>query len=122
MVRRLLQQTPPRSLKPHQAPFLDGREVVRGCMQSNTRQQHPKLDVLQIRSNAHDILSCQIVAALPQHVDQCLCRIVTVDDQRVASVGGGEMLGNECAELPESGVVLPFRIVRILKVAAEMMP
>ena len=116
------EQMPIRPFEAHQLPLLDRGEIARRGIEADAGKQHSQFDVLQIGGMPHHALARQIVAALPQEVNQRLRRVVTVHDQRIAAIGAGKIAVQESAEILEAGIVLPYRIVRVLEVGRRDQP
>src|SRR5262249_8982584 len=73
------EQMPRLAVELHQLHLLDRKEVVRTGVDLDARQHHVAGEILEICRLLHDVFARQIIAALPEQMDQGLRRCVTVD-------------------------------------------
>src|ERR1700730_3416971 len=80
------EQHPALAVEALQLHLPDRMEIGRAGADENSRQHHRQLQIPEVLGLPHDVLPGEVVAALPQHLHQCLRGAVAVDIEPIGNV------------------------------------
>src|SRR5262245_44783479 len=102
------EQHPALAVEAGELHLLDGIEVVCGCVVLDSRQQHRQTKVLQVGRLPHHVIACEVVAALPEHLDQRLGDAVAIDVKAISQVSLRVILLHPLYPILKRLVLLPL--------------
>lgn len=103
---------PTLSFEPHYLELLDRSEVIGSRFDPSAREIDADFEV-EAGCLLHNVLTCEIVAALPEHLFQPLGNAVSEHGRRIIKIALGIPLAHERSPLGHGGVILPLSVLRV---------